>query len=327
MHIVFFNRSYWPDQAATGQLLTELAEDLVCDYGCKVSVVAGFSLHDGQVGQTTVRGWRLVRKESHNGVEIFRAAGTTFQPSRFVARAANYVSYFLSACFAGLRAPRPDVVVSLTDPPIIGLAALVTASRSRAKFVFLCEDIFPEVATLLEDFQSETVNRLLDRINRLLVRKADRVVALGETMRERLITGKGAAPEKMTVIHNWADCLAIVPSSKRNPLSVSSGLAEAFVVMHSGNLGMSQSLDTLLDTAERLRPYGDLTIALVGNGAKCAALTERARAQGLTNIRFFPYRSKEDLKDSFASADVFLVSLKRGLAGYIVPSKLYGILA
>jgi glycosyltransferase involved in cell wall biosynthesis len=92
-------------------------------------------------------------------------------------------------------------------------------------------------------------------------------------------------------------------------------------------MGLSQSLDTLVDAADRLRSYPDLVLAMVGDGAKRESLEARARSQRLTNIRFFPYQPKESLRDSFASADMFVVSLKRGLSGYIVPSKLYGILA
>ena len=117
MYIVFFNRSYWPDQAATGQLLTELTEDLVRDYGCQVSVVAGVPLHESQREQSPQPGWKFIRSELHNGVQILRASGTVFSPRKFVARATNYVSYFSSACVAGFRASRPDVVVALTDPP------------------------------------------------------------------------------------------------------------------------------------------------------------------------------------------------------------------
>jgi glycosyltransferase involved in cell wall biosynthesis len=327
LRVCFFNRSYWPDHGATGQLLTELAEDLVREYACKVSVVVGPPLSTGKTADARARSWIPVRRELRNRVEIFRAASTVFKPQRFTGRAANYLSYFLSACLAGLWVPRPDVVVSLTDPPIIGLAALLSARRSGARFVFLCQDVFPEVAWLLEDFHSAQLNRLLDRINRLLIQKADQVITLGETMRERLIEGKGADPQKVKVIHNWADCSAITPGSKRNPFSISHGLAEAFVVMHSGNMGLSQNLGTLLDAADRLRSYPDLVLAMVGDGAKRQALEARARSQRLTNIHFFRYQPKESLRDSFASADVFVVSLKRGLAGYIVPSKLYGILA
>ena len=153
------------------------------------------------------------------------------------------------------------------------------------------------------------------------------MIALGETMRERLVSGKGADPDKVAVIHNWADCAAIVPGPKRNDFSVEQGLADTFVVMHSGNVGLSQSLDTLVDAAARLSRYPDLEVVVVGDGAKRAALEARARAQSLTNIRFLPYQPKSRLHESFAAADVFVVSLKAGLAGYIVPSKLYGILA
>ena len=326
-HVCFFNRSYYPDRGATGQLLTDLAEALAGEHGWRVSVVAGRPLTPGVAHPTKRPGLGRVRREMRNGVEIFRAGGTTFPPRRFVGRVLNYVTYFLSAGLAGLSVPRPDVVVALTDPPIIGLAALVAARRARARFVFLCQDIFPEVARLLEDFQSDTVETLLTRVNRLLVRKADRVVALGDTMRQRLIDGKGADPAKVSVIHNWADCGAIRPGPKANPFSRAHGLADRFVVMHSGNVGLSQNLDTLLDAAAHLRPYRDIVVLLVGDGTKREGLVARAQAEGLDNVRFLPSQPREVLADSFATADVFVVSLKRGLAGYIVPSKLYGILA
>jgi colanic acid biosynthesis glycosyl transferase WcaI len=323
VRIRFFNRSYWPDFGATGQLLTELAEDLVSKHGCDVSVVAGPPL-----GADRPRpGWRLVGREWHNGVEILRCRGTTHSVRRFSSRAANYLTYFATACLAGRRSPRPDIVVALTDPPIIGLAALWAARRSRARFVFLCEDVFPEVARLVEDFQSEAVNDALQRTSRFIVKRADRVIALGDTMRDRLVVGKGADPAKVAVIHNWSDCAAIYPGEKRNPFSRTHGLAEPFVVMHSGNVGLSQNLDALLDAAARLRGHRDIVFAIVGDGASRAALEARARAEGLGSVRFLPYQPRVRLAESYASADVFVVSLKPGLAGCIVPSKLYGILA
>ena len=119
MHIAFFNRSYFPDQTATGQLLTDLCEDLVRDHGCRVSVVAGPPLQPLPGQETRRRG--VVSRERHNGVEILRANGTRLDKRRFAGRATNYMTYFASACYAGLRLDRPDVVVALTDPPIIGL--------------------------------------------------------------------------------------------------------------------------------------------------------------------------------------------------------------
>ena len=227
MRVCFFNRSYWPDQAATGQLLTELAEDLVSRYGTQVTVVAGRSLNASRA-ETGSRS-RLVTREAHAGVDIRRANGTKLPPRRFAARASNYVSYFAAATAASFAVDRPDVVVSLTDPPIVGLAALWTARRTGARFVFLCEDIFPEVATLLDDFHNRAVNSTLDRINRYLLRSADAIVALGGRMQRRLIEEKGADPERVHIIHNWADCDAIVPGPKDNAFAREQGLADRFV--------------------------------------------------------------------------------------------------
>src|SRR5512143_2045860 len=106
MHIAFFNRSFYPDTAATGQLLTDLCEDLVRLHGCRVSVVAGPPLLPVP-GSTSGSGRGLVSREEYRGIQIFRATGTTFDKTRITGRISNYVTYFLSACWAGLRLDRP----------------------------------------------------------------------------------------------------------------------------------------------------------------------------------------------------------------------------
>lgn len=324
MKVCFFNRSYWPDQAATGQLLTELAEDLVARHGCNVSVVAGRPLHSRNGHQGSP--WP-VSAEARGGVRILRANGTVFPRQRFAGRASNYLTYFASAFAASWRLGPQDVVVSLTDPPILGLAALRAARHAGARFVFLCEDVFPEVAMLLDDFHNAPINRTLDSVNRYLLREADAVVALGDRMKRRLVEEKGADPNRVHVIHNWADCEAITPKPKDNAFARAHGLADRFVLMHSGNVGLSQNLELLIEAADRLKSREQLVVAIVGDGARRRALQEMAARRGLTNVRFFPYQPKEQLDESFATADAFLVSLKQGLEGYIVPSKVYGILA
>jgi hypothetical protein len=185
LRVCYFNRSYWPDTGATGQLLTELAEDLVSKHGIEVTVVTGYPVNSTEP---------LASRQTRNGVHIVRARGTTFSPRRFAGRAMNYVTYFFSALVAALSLPRQDVTIALTDPPIIGLAAI--AARPRHGVIFFCQDIFPEVAGLLEDFHSPAINALLERLNRFMVRRAVRIIALGDTMASRLIHGKGADPDR-----------------------------------------------------------------------------------------------------------------------------------
>ncbi|MBY0493719.1 MAG: glycosyltransferase family 4 protein [Cyanobacteria bacterium] len=316
LRVCYFNRSYWPDTGATGQLLTELAEDLVAKHGLDVTVVTGYPVSSTEA---------LPARQVRNGVTIIRARGTTFSPRRFAGRAMNYVTYFCSAVCAAVRLPRQDVTIALTDPPIIGLAAL--AARPRHGVIFFCQDIFPEVAGLLEDFHSPVINALLERLNRFMVARARRIVALGDTMASRLIHGKGAEPAKITVIHNWADTSAIIPSDKRNDFSTAHQLDSKFVVLHAGNIGLSQNLDVVIEAAGLLKARPDILILFIGDGNRRAALEAAAQSRGLDNVRFLPFQPRDQLRWTYASSDVCLVSLKPGLAGYIVPSKLYPILA
>jgi glycosyltransferase involved in cell wall biosynthesis len=320
VHIAFFNRSYHPDQTATGQLLTELCEHLVRDHRCRVTVVTGLPLNP-------LEGHDAPMRERHHGVDIVRARGTRFSKARFAGRASNYVTYFLSACYAGWRLDAPDVVVALTDPPIVGLAAWLAGLRHRAPLVMAFQDIFPEVAVTMENFQSPVVNAALQSVNRFLVRRAARSIAIGETMRRRLIDGKGAPPDRVVVIPNWADTSLIRPGPRDNTFARANDLSGRFVVMHSGNLGLSQSLETLVDAAALLGDVPDVRLVVQGEGVKKAELEARVKALGLANVIFLPFAPKTQLGESLSAADVCVVSLRRGLAGYIVPSKLYGILA
>jgi glycosyltransferase involved in cell wall biosynthesis len=316
VHVCFFNRSYWPDTGATGQLLTELAEDLVAHHGWEVTVITGMPLRAGMVPATQLR----------NGVRIIRASGTTLDPKRFTGRALNYLTYFATAFVAGLKIRPCDVCVAMTDPPIIGLAALAASRRSGGKFVFVSQDVFPEVATLIEDFHSPLVNRALDRLNRHFLRAADRVVVLGDSMKRRLVDGKGADPRRMTVIHNWSDSSQLQVEGN-NEFARQHGLAGHFVVMHAGNIGQSQNLDVVLDAAELLRDEDRIRMVFVGDGTRRSALEASASERGLKNVVFIPYQPRAEMSRSYAAADIFLVSLRPGLSGFIVPSKVYSILA
>jgi glycosyltransferase involved in cell wall biosynthesis len=325
MHVAFFNRSFYPDISSTGNLLTDLCRDLVREHGYRVSVITGPPLRS--LVELPPAGYGVVTRDNLDGVEVHRARGTTLDKSRFAGRATNYVSYFASACWAGVRLDPPDVVVALTDPPIIGLAAWLCARRAHAPLVMGFQDLFPEVTALLPDFHSDTINAGLQQVSRFLCRRATRIVALGPTMRQRLITNKGADADRIEIIENWADTHTIRPATKPNPYSDAHGLSDKFVVMHSGNLGLSQNLEKLVEVAAVFRDQPDVVFVFLGDGVKRSDLQQQAAALGLSNVRFLPFVDKDLLTDPFGTADLFIVSLQQGLAGYIVPSKLYGFLA
>jgi colanic acid biosynthesis glycosyl transferase WcaI len=312
--LLVLNQYYWPGVEATAQLLTELCEALAEDMD--VTVVTGV-LH-GHEDEP--------RRMERNGVRIVRVASTSFERSKLVARGANYASYLVAALLRGVRVRRPDVVLCMTDPPIVADVALVVARRFRAPLVVISQDVFPEIAVQLKRLENPVLMSLLRGLVGYYLRRADRIVAIGDTMRRRL-EEKGARPERLRVIPNWIDTTRLGPLEKANPWARNIGLDKKFVAMHSGNVGHAQDLDSLVRAATFLRDLDDLQIMIIGTGARHAELVALAKLLEVDQVRFLYYQSRGVLPQSLSSADVHVVGLAPGLAGYVVPSRLYGILA
>jgi colanic acid biosynthesis glycosyl transferase WcaI len=312
--LVVLNQYYWPGVEATAQLLTDLCEALADEVD--VRVVTGV-LH-GHEDEP--------RRAVHNGVEIVRVPSTSFERSRLFARASNYVTYLSNALLYGLRGPRPDVVLCMTDPPIVADVALLVARRYRAPLVVISQDVFPEIAVQLKRLENPVVMRLLRSLVSLYLRRADRIVAIGDTMRRRL-EEKGAPAERVRVIPNWVDTQRLAPRERVNWWAQKRRVHDKFVVMHSGNVGHAQDLDSLVRAATFLRDLDDLAIYVIGTGARHAELTALAELLEVDQVTFLYYQARDVLADSLSAADLHVVGLAHGLAGYVVPSRLYGILA
>lgn len=312
--ILVFNQYYWPGVEATAHLLSELCADLAKDYD--ITVVTG-ALRSPPAGPGRV---------AHRGVDVLRVRSSVFDRRRLPARAFNYVSYLAMALAEGLRQRRPDVVLCMTDPPFLADAAMIVARRFRVPLVVISQDVFPEIAVELGRLRNPAAIQLLRVLVRLYLTRADRVVAIGETMRGRLVE-KGAPADRIRVIPNWANADAIEPTAHVNAWSIEHGVADSFVVMHSGNVGHAQNLDMLIRASTYLRDLRDLAVVIIGTGARhmeLAALAERLEAE---SVRFLPYQPRELLSLSLSAAHVHVVGLAHGLSGYVVPSRLYGILA
>jgi colanic acid biosynthesis glycosyl transferase WcaI len=314
--LLVLNQYYWPGVEATAHLLSQLCEALADDF--EITVVTGH-LHGHE---------ELPDEEERNGVRIVRVRSTAFERTQLHRRAANYVSYLGDSIATALRGPKPDLVLCMTDPPIVGDIGLVVARRFGVPLLVISQDVFPEIAVRLKRLENRVLVGVLRGLVGLYLRRADRIVAIGETMKKRL-EEKGAPSERIAVIPNWVDTSAVEPRPRDNAWAVKNKLAGRFVVMHSGNVGHAQDLDTLVRAATFLRDLDDLRIVIVGFGARHTEIVALAERLDLdeSRVRFRPYQPREVLSDSLSAADVHFVGLAKGLSGFVVPSRLYGILA
>nr|WP_299911650.1 glycosyltransferase family 4 protein [Sphingomonas bacterium] len=320
--IVFVNRFYAPDHSATAQILTDLAEHLA-GRGWDVEIVTSRLIY-GAARAT------LPARDSINGVAVTRVptigAAIPGLPGRLLA----YMTFYFGAGWALLRRlRRGTIVVAKTDPPLIGLVALVAARLRGAKLVNWVQDLYPEIAAemgmrVLRGPIGATLSALRD----LSLRRAALTVAIGRRMADR-IARHGVSERRIAIIANWSDDEAIAPSAANSPaLREEWGLPDdAFVLEYSGNLGRAHEADTLLAAAALLAERRDIWFLFVGGGHAQAELRRKAAEDRRDRFVFQPYQPRARLSESLAVGDAHWLSLRPEFEGLIVPSKVFGIAA
>lgn len=321
MKILFVNRFYAPDHSATSQMLTDLATALAAG-GANAQVVTSRLRYDDPSGS-------LPSLEVIDGVPVHRIWTSTFGRGSMAGRALDYVTFYLAASIKLVQLlRRGDVVVAMTDPPLISVPVGWVARLRGARAVNWLQDVFPEVATALGMRGAKGgAGSLLRGLRDSSLRNASANVVLGRVMHDRMAM-LGVGMWNVVTIPNWADGAALQPGAhEANPLRREWGLEGKFVVGYSGNMGRVHEFETILGAAEALATQSDIVFLFVGGGAQQATIRAAAQAKGLGNLLFKPYQPREMLDRSLGVADTHLVTLRPELEGLVVPSKFYGIAA
>lgn len=318
--LLFINQYYWPDHASTAQHLTDLAEALASEeHECHVLC-----------GQGTYKPGapRPPKHEVHNGVHIHRVPATSFGRRSTLRRMIDYLSFYARALLLALMLPRFDAVVTLTTPPIIGLVGTILRRLKGSRHVYWSMDLHPDASLALGRMsRSNLVVAALAWLSDFVYRQADKVVVLGPYMADR-IAAKGARADRLTQVPVWSRRDEVYPLPRdRHPLRESLGLADKFVAMYSGNLGLAHSFEEFLEAARRLREREDIVFLYVGGGPRLDEVRTAKEREGLDNVRLLDYFPREQLHISLSVADVHLISMRREMTGIVVPGKLYGVMA
>jgi glycosyltransferase involved in cell wall biosynthesis len=303
VNLLFINQFFWPDTAATGQLLTDVAR----------------AVHPGSVLVTVVCGrpdYGVVDDSPAPAVVILQCGPARFSRGK-IRRVISYASFVAGAAWKAARAPRADVVVTLTTPPLVSLLGTALKIARRSRHYTWEMDVYPDIATDIGVFRK---GGPADRIVGLLAdwsrRRADGVIALGEDMKERLVA-RGIPAERIHVCENWADGEQI----RSEPMP-----AGALKIHYSGNFGMAHDLETISGAIEALRGDDRFQFSFVGGGPRLRKLDVLA-ADPANHVGVMGYCSRNELGARLGAAHLGLVTQLPQTAGSVVPSKTYGIMA
>jgi colanic acid biosynthesis glycosyl transferase WcaI len=318
MKVLLLNLYFPPDSSATAKMAQTVANALSMQHG--VTVLCGRPSYD----PTERRPWRLWQTEQSHDVNIIRVGSTDYPRMQMKRRVLNYLSYVALAVPRALAVPC-DVVLAMTDPPFEGIVGAFVALLKGKPYIYNIRDMYPDMAVGGAIVEPGLLARIWEKLHRWALRRGACVIVLGEDMRARIIA-KGGNSSRIEIVRDGAE---IPPPNAPQPqldpevLHTIRGNFK-FVLVHAGNVGFYGAWGTLIEGAKKLADDG-IALVFVGEGAQRAQL--EAASRGSSNVRFLPFFPASKIPSVLAAADAHIITVKRGLEGVVVPSKMYGILA
>jgi len=309
--LLFLNRVFGSEAEPTGMLLHQLAEDLAFENEVTIICARSSSWRRGI--------WPFIKRKPEGAVKVIR----TFAPN--ISKRRGLLRYLDSFVYLGLAAcaafsERADVIIAETDPPLLGLVGVMLRFLWRCPFVYYCQDIYPDVGVASGALKNRAIIWFVRRCNRLAYDRADAIVVLAPDM-AGLLQRKGVPAGKIAIIPNWIDC------DKVKPRSAPTDPEKPFLAMYAGNVGWTQNLECVLYAAHLMRSDRRVRFIIAGDGARKIHLQARAKHLQLSNVAFADRVEASKLSERLADGDLHLIPLGAGVAGCMVPSKIYAILA
>src|SRR5215471_15273425 len=318
VRILLLNLYYPPDTSATAKMAETVVKALAPRH--QVTILCGRPSYDPMER----RPWRLYQAETSGQVQVVRVGSTDYPRLQMKRRILNYLTYTALAIPRALFTPC-DAILAMTDPPFEGIVGAVVATLKRKPYFYNIRDLYPDMAVGGSIVEPGLLARVWEKLNRWALRRATRVIVLGEDMRDRIV-GKGVRQDRIAIIRDGTN----IPAPDAAPSALDSDVTRKirdgfrFVLLHAGNLGFYGAWETLIAAAKQLAGDG-IGLVFVGEGAQRKEL--ESFATGLSNVRFLPFFPANKIPSVLAAPDVHLITVKRGLEGVVVPSKMYGILA
>lgn len=245
-----------------------------------------------------------------------------YNPKSNFSRLYTWSAGFLKALFyIAFKGRGADLFIT-TNPPL----GIFIPFFVKNNFTLLIYDIYPDVLSEYKLLKPTSfVIKRWESANRKIFRKAEKLYTIGVGMKKRI--SKYIEPDKIQIINCWTDSEFLKPVEKSNNIFIAEQeLTNKFLVIYSGNLGVTHDVEVLVDLAQ-MSTRADLFFLIIGEGDKWKMLEEKIKKNNLANIRLLPWQPVEMLPYSLSAADLAVVTLGKGASLMSVPSKLYDTMA
>ncbi|MBW4668946.1 MAG: glycosyltransferase family 4 protein [Cyanomargarita calcarea GSE-NOS-MK-12-04C] len=324
MHILIYSYNYYPEPIGIAPLMTELAEGLV-KQGHEVRVITGMPNYPQRQIYDEYRGkWYVT--EVHNGVTIQRCYLRVKSKPNLLDRLLLEMSFVFTSFPQALKGWRPDVILLTVPPLLVSLPATLLGWLYNCPVILNVQDILPEAGIRVGLIRNKWMIHALEALEKFAYRSAHTISVISEGFVDNLVN-KGVPKNKIVCISNWVNLNFIQPSLKENTFRTVHQLDGKFVVLYSGNIALTQGLETVVEAAAKLRHIPEIVFAIVGESQALERLQKYCQLCDADNVLLLPLQPREKLPQMLAAADVGLVVQKRNVISFNMPSKIPLLLA
>ena len=325
MRILIYSYNYYPEPIGIAPLMTELAEGMV-KRGHEVRVVTAMPWYPNGEVIPEYKG-KLFATEEINGVMVQRSYIWARKKRSLLNRAGFELSFIVSSMMQALRGWCPNVIL-LTIPGLpVALPATLLGKIYNCPVILNLQDILPDAAVHVGLLNNQKVIKILKYLEKFAYRHATKISVIADGFINNL-AAKGVDTAKIVEIPNWVNVDFIKPLKlKNNYFRQENNLENKFVILYSGNIALTQGLETVIDAAVRVKHIEEIAIVIVGESKALARLQAYCDKVGATNVTLLPFQPRAKLPQMLAAADVGLVVQKKNVLDFNMPSKIQVLLA
>lgn len=321
-----------PEQAASSYLWQNLHEDFAkAGMDCIIYVPTPTRGVTVDIRKTYKKKYTI--EKLYNGkliIHRFLLYGEGKNPFMRAFRYLLSCSIHFFKCMWGSESKDCNILFIASTPPILGLVGAFVGKFRRIPFIYNLQDIFPDslVGTGLAK-KGGIIWRIGRVIEDFTYKHADKIIVISEDFKKNIMA-KGVPEDKIVVVYNWVDQNAVVdiPREENKLFDKYNIDREKFYIEYSGNIGLTQNMDMLLEVMKELKTtHPDIGLVLVGEGAYKAQVEEIVKRDDLTNVTMIPFQPYEDISHVLSLGDAGLVISKPGVGANSVPSKTWSIMS
>ncbi len=334
LRILKLSSYYAPEQEASAHLTQDLEEA----YINSGMIIENFvpTPTRGVSDEVRKKYKKIKYEEFYDGKIIIHRFSMFREGKNPILRALRYLLVNFKQYIKASRAKDIDLILSGSTPPTQGLLCSLVKKklskryRKKVPMVFTLQDIFPDsLVTANMTKKGSLIWKIGRKIEDYTYKNADKIVVISEDFK-RNIMEKGVPEDKIVVVPNWIDSEKVYPIDRKDNVLFSRYNLDPdkYYICYSGNIGHSQNMRMLLNTAKELKTeLPDIRFVLVGEGAAQEETAVAIKDEAIDNVIMLPFQPYEDIAHVFSLGDAGLIISKPGIGNSSVPSKTWSIMA